>query len=272
MKICDLYNMLEIPQPVVDRLNSYEKQRSISVSQDMLNRILNRSTWDDAIVELGNIIGDDPDGINILWELLNIICSFSYPQYLRRNISSKIFVDTMKFCTRFLNDHLKDIGNYGFDVAYWFPRQISLSQFRIGALEYEFVNEKNKEISLHIPSDADLSTPSVLQSLNDFYCFRDTYYPEWKGIALVCDSWMLSPTLNKLLPEGSKILTFKNMFEIEKVDKNSTSFMRWIYPGFETIDENLPEKTSLQRKTKAHLLTGKNFGAAKGYLKEVYLK
>ena len=38
-------------------------------------------------------------------------------------------------------------------------------------------------------------------------------------------------------------------------------------PGFDNVVELLPERTTLQRNMKKHLLDGKKFGIAKGHLK-----
>lgn len=43
---------------------------------------------------------------------------------------------------------------------------------------------RNREIAIHIPSDADLGESSVAQSINDFNDFRAKYYPEWKAVNL----------------------------------------------------------------------------------------
>ena len=48
----------------------------------------------------------------------------------------------------------------------------------------------------------------------------------------------------------------------------ATWYMGWIFPGYEKIDEHLPEKTLLQRELKKYLLEGNTFGIAKGHLKQ----
>lgn len=41
----------------------------------------------------------------------------------------------------------------------------------------------------------------------------------------------------------------------------------WWFPGYEKVNESLPERTTLQRRMKKHLLDGKRFGIAKGHLR-----
>lgn len=73
--------------------------------------------------------------------------------------------------------------------------------------------------------------------------------------------------IKRISGENSNIVLFQNLFEIENVDYEATWYMGWIFPGIQTIDEQLPEKTMLQRKLKQYLLSGKKFGIAKGRLK-----
>ena len=44
----------------------------------------------------------------------------------------------------------------------------ALAEYRIGALEYEFVDGEEREIAVHIPSDADMSVQSIQSSLAYF--------------------------------------------------------------------------------------------------------
>ena len=270
MKNTELYGMLEIPDEVEKQLINYGKSRNVSIPNVIINKILKRDEWNAGIQELQELLEDDSDGIKILWELLNIISNYSYEEYRKRNISNDIFVATMKFCTRFLHEYHQTFQTYKFVWEQWFPRQISLNEYRIGALEYEFVDAENREIEVHIPSDADLRKRSVAQSIKDFNTFRAKHYPGWKTVKLTCNTWMLMPELKEMLGKESNIIAFQNLFEIDTVDYDATWYMKWIFPGIENIDESLPERTTLQRKMKKYLLDGKKFGVAKGHLKAEY--
>ncbi|MCX4304635.1 MAG: acyltransferase domain-containing protein [Acetatifactor sp.] len=270
MKNTELYRMLEIPDEVEKQLINYGKSRNVSIPNVIINKILKRDEWNAGIQELQELLEDDSDGIKIFWELLNIISNYSYEEYRKRNISNDIFVATMKFCTRFLHEYHQTFQTYKFVWEQWFPRQISLNEYRIGALEYEFVDAENREIEVHIPSDADLRKRSVAQSIKDFNTFRAKHYPGWKTVKLTCNTWMLMPELKEMLGKESNIIAFQNLFEIDTVDYDATWYMKWIFPGIENIDESLPERTTLQRKMKKYLLDGKKFGVAKGHLKAEY--
>lgn len=266
METMELVRLLGIPGEVEKQLAEYGKSRKFVISDDLKGQILERSQWDEGIRKLQELLGEDPAGVKMLWELLHIVSSYSYDEYGKRGISKDIFVDTMKFCTRFLEERYKTYQDYHFVWAWWFPRQISLREYRIGALEYEFVDGEDREVAIHIPSDADLGEESVARSIKDFSQFRKSYYPQWENVSMTCDTWMLMPELKELLGEASNIIAFQNLFEIDIVDYDATWYMGWIFPGVEAVDENLPEGTSLQRNLKKYLLGGKKFGIAKGHL------
>lgn len=270
MENIELFRMLEIPNEVEKQLIHYGRSRNVYIPDAIINKILKRDEWDVGIKELQELLDDDSDGIKILWELLNIISKYSYEEYIKRNISNDIFIATMKFCTRFLHEYHQTFQTYKFVWAWWFPRQISLNEYRIGALEYEFVDAESRKIAVHIPSDADLRKKSVAQSIKDFNEFRAKYYPEWKTVHLTCDTWMLMPELKEMLGKDSNIIAFQNLFEIDTVDYDAAWYLKWIFPGAENIDELLPEGTTLQREMKKYLLDGKKFGIAKGHLKAEY--
>ncbi len=265
MELERLYQLLELPSEVKEALKMYANNRKCKVSSDIKEMLLCRKTWDAGIERLQEIVGEDADGIKILWELLNIACE-SYEEYEKRKIPLEIYVATMKFCTRFIVEHYRVHGKYKFVWAWWFPRQLSLQEFRIGCLEYEFVEDDGKRIFVHIPSDADLHKNVVEESFRGFNVFRETFFPEWVDTQIFCESWLLSPALLELLNDNSNIINFQRYFQVEKVDYDSMAVMDWVFPGFKQVTEQLPENTSLQRGMKRHLLEGKKIGWAIGYM------
>lgn len=81
-----------------------------------------------------------------------------------------------------------------------------------------------------------------------------------------CESWMLCPVLADLLPAHSRVLAFQRAFEVQRVDAENPGFLQWVYGRKDIPPPELPERTSLQRKMKAHLLRGGKVGWAFGKL------
>lgn len=230
---------------------------------EMYNPVLR----DKAVKQIAGVLGEDPEGSKMLTVML-LRTIESYKEYQKRGISNTIFKDTMKFCTRFIDEHYEIHGSYAFVWGWWFPRQIALQEFRIGALEYEMIEQEGKKlINIHIPADADMDRKSLKQSYVEARSFFAEFFPEYEQSDMVCDSWLLSPTLRNLLPENSNIVIFQEAFDITKVKQEGDSGIRWVYGRTDIPVHELPEHTSLQKRIKTLLLEGGNVGEAYGRLK-----
>jgi hypothetical protein len=267
MTSAEFYELIQLPEGVTEQLNEYEKQRKADIPDEIMEKLFKREAWDDGVKELQEFLGEDPYGMNILWEQLYLTYTYSYEEYVKRGIDMKIFADTFGFITRFVSETKDEQGKYKYSWAWWFQRQVTLQEFRIGSLEYEFVDtDGHREGEVHIPSDADMSFEGLAKSVKDFLEFEKEYMPDWVGVPLTTLTWMIMPELEEFLAEGSNILTFRRLFDIEFVDYNQNWYMGWIFPGYSEVNKELPEKTTLHRQLKEHLLSGKKFGVAKGHL------
>ncbi len=255
-----LCRKLTFDQEVTKQVLAFEPTIDYTAIQDILSRLLCPDTWDDAIKQLEAYCGEDKDGIKILTICLHCLLS-TYDNYFEKGIPESIFWDTMGFLPRFLQSHKETEGYYAFRWAWWFPRQLSMNEYRIGEYEYEFVKEEGIcKINIHIPSDARLAQGNIAA----IYPFVEKYYPEYKDAAIYCDSWLLSPALPELLPPSSNIIHFQKQFELLKIEADSPYFMDWIYSRLGIAYEDLPENTSLQRNVKRYLLAGGKVGTAYG--------
>jgi hypothetical protein len=261
-----LCEMLELPGKVKDQMLAYKRERQSVLDKHLIEQLKKRECWDETISEIKERIGEDANGFFILSELLTYSCSETYKRYRELEINEDIFIATMKFCTGFINGHKRTYGDYAFTWAWWMPRQVSLQEFRIGELEFEFVDGTKPQISVHIPDDANMEPDCVQETFRKFQNFLERYFPEWVNIDLYCESWMLSPALEQLLPSDSNIIRFKKLFYVESIDYESMAVLDWVYPGAQPDIPSLPERTSLQKKMKQFLLAGGKVGWAKGIL------
>ena len=187
-------------------------------------------------------------------------------------ISEEIYIETMKCFSRFVREHKVSYGVYGFDRGFWTPHQIEGKLFRIGELEYQ-IDDEEKVISIHIPSDADLSDDLVDASYAEQKQFFAENFPETAGWPGMCESWLLSPALKELLPSDSRILAFAARFEITQTNPDATDYLEWVYKLASGQQkpaelENLREDTSLQRRMKDFLRAGGKVGIAWGIWKK----
>lgn len=187
----ELYLLLDMPQDAVDCLNSHAQTDLQWLTPEIRTLYFNRVTAGDGLKAMQAALGEDPDGMRLLRVLLEMARE-TWEGYVQRGISREIFADTMKFVPRFLNTHHQQQGRYAFVWGWWFWRQLSMVEFRIGSLEYELVEENgHREISLHIPSDADMSPAAIDASFAAFRAFLGQQYPDWQQAPWVCDSWMM---------------------------------------------------------------------------------
>lgn len=260
MTVKELANNLSLAPEVAETVSENDKNTDYSVICNACDMLLTPQTWEQGIKELQEYCGDDPRGMKILAIYLHCIAD-TYERYMEKGIPEEIFYGTMGFIPRFLNSHKQAWGEYAFTWAWWMPRQISMNEFRVGEYEYEFFDDNGvKKMWIHIPADANIAKSNI----SAVYPFLKKYYPEYADAQIVCDSWLLSPALKELLPEGSNIIAFQNQFNVTRTDWDSPWFMGWIWSRSDMPMEELPENTSLQRNVKKHLMAGGKIGSAYG--------
>ncbi len=266
MQISELCNLIDLPEVVKDEVIKYEKEIDFTSIEPEMALMNNSTTWERAIEELTKLIAPDETGLKLLTCQLYAVCN-TYEKYKDMGISDDIFIDTMKFFSRFINFHNKVYGQYNYVWGWWSVRLISMQEFRIGELEYEMIIQDDKKlISIHIPSDADMTSSKLRKSYLKAREFFDKFYPEYAKVDMICGSWLLAPALKKLLPENSKILMFQKSFELTSQEDDSPGFLDWVYGRRDIPFESLPEQTSLQQKLKQYLLNGGKVEWANGTL------
>ena len=203
--------------------------------------------------------------------------------YREAGISDGIFLSTMGCLPRFLRETKELMDRWAFDRGFWTWRQTGCLLFRLGALEFEYapaevplpggLPPETMTLHVHIPSDAALTR----EALDDSYTQARRFFREEGAAfcesdlpkAVLCDSWLLAPALDELLPENSGIRRFAGDYERFQIQEEDQSFYRWLFRRPEPVPtEELPEATGLQRAAKAHLAAGGKIGMAWGILKE----
>lgn len=263
-----LYQLIELQPEVVQRLEEIKRTIRLAPVEVHLERMTDIRTAPQAYQDLSAYFSPDDGQFQMLYCQLEC-ARRQYEQYRKKGIADDVFADTMKCFPRFLEERHSKTGEWAFDRGWWTYRQLSMTLFRVGALEYQLDEAKGeKVIAVHIPSDADFSHNAVSSSFSRAEVFIQHYYPAYGQAPFTCRSWLLSPMLQELLPEDSNILSFQHRFVIFKVDREDKGFLEWLFrvPP-DTPYEVLPEHTRLQRNAKRVLLAGGFIGAAYGIIK-----
>lgn len=201
MTCLDIAQMLGLDDEVISNVEKRCAEIDFGAIASSQNKLFDPPLWQEGLQELWDYCGDDPLGMKILTIMLDCLVK-THERYKALGIPNKIFIDTMGFIPRFIAGHKAAHGVSAFVWSWWLPREISLKEFRIGEYEYEFLTDNGeRRINLHIPSDADLKSGDI----EAIYPFVKEYYPEYDGCEIVCDSWLLSAELKKLLSEDTTL-------------------------------------------------------------------
>lgn len=275
MEMNEFCHLINLPDEMVHRLRMrvVSKKMTPDWMEGFLTHLMNREKAAQTYRELKVVLGEDEGN----WKMLGcqLECARRlFDRYQEKQIPLEIYVATMKCFTRFLNECRDKNGSMFFDRGWWTYRQISMQIFRLGELEYELKEHQGSNIiSIHIPSDADLSPKAVDESLRQADIFFHTCFSNFPVHKYICSSWLLSPALKPLLADDSSILSFQKRFTITAEDKTDREYIEWLFQvPADTTPESLPENTSLQRGVKEWLLDGGSIGCAHGILQDLPLQ
>lgn len=274
-KIIQLCKSIDMPSEVIEKLReigcSYSLDEALAVCANLTDKRVSAESYkklDNLLNSMCKSTDDVPRDFEkgYLWLYVSMYAASEYSKklYESHGIDEKVFIDTMACFTRFVMEHKESFGFYGFDRAFWTYRQLSLLLFRVGTLEFEFCTDG---ISVHIPSDADLSDEAVQNSYKSAKDFIMVHFHSDYTERFYCCSWLLAPSLKKLLPETSKIIKFQSAYDIYEYDEDDKEYVQWVYKDSFIPVEQWPENTTLQKNMKHYVLNGGKIGFAKGVLK-----
>lgn len=195
----------------------------------------------------------------------------TYKAYMDKGIGDAIYIDSMKDLRIWAEDYKKKQGTWGIDELDWLAMSLDLKVIRLGRLQYEKtragedlgpIKECEDFLSVHIAEDGPLKPEGVDESLD----LARAFYADQGIKYFYCQSWLLSPRLDRVLDESSNIIKFRNKFtNIDTVFDNPQAEERIF--GRVLEDKSLyPEATSLQRKAKKAIMDGFDLGIGSGYI------
>lgn len=267
----DLCKEIAMPLEVTGRILTLDKECEYSEIQEWTDKLFHQASWKEGLAGLKKILDPDPDGLKMLTCMLRLSQN-SHLEYKEKGIRDEIFYDTMACFSRFVEENRVSYGRYGFNREWWTTRQLSLTEFRLGTLEFEMAEMEGEEvISIHIPSDAHMNTENCRDSYLAAQDFFKQYYPQYQYKHFACETWLLSPALKEIVSPDSRILEFQEGFHIVKTIPDVLDYMEWVFKNPKLSIDEVPQDTSMQRKMKAYIKAGGDIGAALGYLKEEYL-
>lgn len=273
-KIKNLAGDLDFPEAVIEQMMLEIESISSEVLEQYSRELLDANKAKAATKKIDEVYEEEP------FVALTIYLYAASQSWLKiyqpLKIPRTVYLATMNAFTRFIHEHFQVTGKYRFDRGFWIWRYTSGLIFRIGELEYErtYFPKGHKELklegkqclSLHIPSDADLSRNKIRDSYESAIRFFELYFSDYHYQVMYTDTWLLSPNLTKWLKQDSKIRLFAADYRLLSVDEQDDSGVPWIFGRVDAQVQDYPEKTSLQRQAKQQLLAGAHIGSALGIL------
>lgn len=209
---------------------------------------------------------------------LRLACEV-YPKYREKGIGDEIFDKTFYDITIWCEECYRKRQVYGLEELWWLAQSVKMNLFRLGRLQFEPVVLENdvkmdreglsisagtKVLNVHIPAGEPLDYEACLDSFR----LAEAFFG--KNQIYMCDSWLLSPHLKEVLSEKSNILKFQNLFTVIKVYHAYPQAEQRIFQNVIENKQKYPEDTSLRRRAKAYILSGKDLGIGIGFIENIY--
>ena len=201
------------------------------------------------------VLKKEKSGLWFLWLYSNMACEV-YERYREAGISEQIFWDTFQDIRFWCENTEREYGTLGLAVYEWFYRHIDMVLFRFGRLQFEKMehSEISEVINIHIPQ----GEPLVWEACEKSIKMAKKFWGDDKPY--VCHSWLLYPGLDGILSETSNIREFRKHFKVLQTDyKEREAEWRVFGKVLKNVVE-YPEDTSLQKRVKEYLLSGKCLG------------
>ena len=220
----------------------------------------------DAITFEGYDLGEQDGKRNLLSFLY--MCEALAKKYEEKGIPEAVLLDTLKDLLLWTDAWSEVKGEMYLGELVWLAQTFRMRLFRLGSLEFmankahgdcEALGLKKDDpiVEVHIPAGADLSPEAVRASMKMAINFFAEHFPEYKFAHFTCHSWLLDASLDELLPSGSNILQFRDMFTAIKADESDAA-LRYVFT-WNTNRRNLRSavaSSSLAERMKKYALKG----------------
>ncbi len=182
--------------------------------------------------------------------------------------------------------HRKRHGVGGLGVSFWLMLHFRGAIYQLGRLQFERArmgtgiadaltatgvpaSPEELVLSLHIPDFlGPLSPDAVESSVAEASRFFAAHFPEERYRYAVCHSWLLDPQLAEYLSEQSNIVRFQRRFSLAPDAHDvDTSIVQFVFGPVPESPRDLPERSSLERAVKQHLVSGRHWQGRSGWFR-----
>lgn len=278
---------LEFPREATENLLlQYGKITADPKASDFITKVYEdykNDCLDNSLYSLQNSfekICQDIDVHSFQSQMIFYICLVPplYEKYQKRGIPEEIFRDSMADLRCKLFECYRLYGIWGSFVAVWFARFFYFTLYGIGRLEFApyecdydyeengiIIKKGDPVIDVHIPSRGRLPHEEVLESYKKAYYFFKNFLKVTPK-AFVCESWMLFPKHEEIIPCAKNLMDFYRDYTIveEGLYPGGDDLWRIFYCFVKDNYDIIPKKTYLQRQYADFLEKGGLSGWGKG--------
>ena len=218
---------------------------------------------------------DCPDGKKNFLHFL-YFCEALSEKYQKKGIPEDVLLDTLSDLPRWLDTWSELKGELHLGELHWLRLHLRGHLFQLGRLQFCMapalkgleslgIRQGDPVLEVHIPSIGPLTPEDCDDAIARAKDFFATYFPQYSYKYFTCDSWLLDPTLSRVLKPSSNILLFQKRFRIAATHP-SDSLLGYIFP-WKTKREDLPgiiPTSPLAAKVKDLILQGETFYLALG--------
>ncbi|HEV2127238.1 MAG TPA: acyltransferase domain-containing protein [Thermomicrobiales bacterium] len=182
--------------------------------------------------------------------------------------------------------HERRYGEVGLGVVNWITLHFRGLIYDLGRLQFEraqmrgtlanamrerAVDARPDEtvLSIHVPDSKGPLTPEACDaSIACAHQFFAEHFPEERYRFAVCHSWLLDPQLNRCLRPDSNIVRFQERFELaDRLTEADRSIVQFVFGPVPDDPADLPQRTSLERAVREHLLAGEHWYVRNGWFR-----
>ncbi len=124
----------------------------------------------------------------------------------------------------------------------------------------------DKVLHLHIPTTGKLDFDRCAESFQRSLSFFPQHFPEFGFVAYTCNSWLLDPQLESLLPPDANLVRFLSEFYLFPILSTGQEGLRRVFGSIPEDPAQAPQDTTLRRRMRDHLLTGGHWRGAGAFL------
>lgn len=147
----------------------------------------------------------------------------------------------------------------------WAVYFIRMRIIEIGSLQFEY--DSNLVVKIHIPRNTNLNVSVIKESIKKATFELKQIY-SINNFKYICNSWLLSKQINKIMDKNSNISKFNDLFDVTEGEECINDILNFVY-GIDRCEDYslLSTNTTLQSNIKNELLNGKIFYLGVGVLK-----